>query len=440
MNLLIFFLFFKLALFAHDVDTVPVAYKGGFHPLSYVAKDRQESVENLFLHEDLLLLPKNEGGGKWVSLNKISLDSENFTLYPDKDFQRIKKSYLLLKKNYSEKKEQHLARQLKNAYQHIAGTPYLETLEHKVYYPSFFNIKMENFYLQYSLSFYIILLYACASVLFFFKLKVGIVFLSLAFLVHSSDLLLRCFILGRAPVSNMFETLLYVPWMIVFLSFIFYYKYRDRSIFLASSIGAFLLLLILKLSSLADDFSPVQPVLNSQYWLIIHVLMVVGSYGAFFLSSLLAHIYLIGFIKHKKEQDYMKSIHKLVLQTTYLGISMLIPGTILGGVWAMESWGRFWDWDPKESWAFISIMIYLIWIHAYRFNKISHFGLQLGAVIGFLSISFTWYGVNYILGTGLHSYGFGSGGGAYYLLFFATEVCFLICIGTKALANKEKIM
>ena len=121
----------------------------------------------------------------------------------------------------------------------------------------------------------------------------------------------------------------------------------------------------------------------------------------------------------------LKQLSSMILQTLYIGTAMLIAGTILGGLWAAESWGRFWDWDPKESWAFISSAFYLIWIHAYRFHKISSFGLAFGSVSGLLAISFTWYGVNYILGTGLHSYGFGSGGEHLYYAFLGTESLFL---------------
>jgi ABC-type transport system involved in cytochrome c biogenesis permease subunit len=109
-----------------------------------------------------------------------------------------------------------------------------------------------------------------------------------------------------------------------------------------------------------------------------------------------------------------------------LGIALLIPGTILGGVWAAESWGRFWDWDPKESWAFISSCAYLIIIHSYTFGHIRGFGLAVGSIVGLLFISFTWYGVNYVLGTGLHSYGFGTGGEFWYYGFILAEALFLI--------------
>jgi ABC-type transport system involved in cytochrome c biogenesis permease subunit len=105
---------------------------------------------------------------------------------------------------------------------------------------------------------------------------------------------------------------------------------------------------------------------------------------------------------------------------------MLIPGTLLGGVWAQESWGRFWDWDPKESWAFISCALYIAIVHAYKYKIIRQFGLIIGSIVGVNVITFTWYGVNYILGQGLHSYGFGSGGQPLYWGFIVFETLLII--------------
>jgi ABC-type transport system involved in cytochrome c biogenesis permease subunit len=193
----------------------------------------------------------------------------------------------------------------------------------------------------------------------------------------------------------------------------------------ASALLSVVLLVILKLTHLNSGLENVQAVLDSQFWLIIHVLMVVASYGLFILAGILGHIYLVQSMLKRSESDEMKSLARLILTSVYLGTTLLIPGTILGGVWAAESWGRFWDWDPKESWAFISSSVYLMWIHAHRFHHIGNFGLALGSIVGLLAISFTWYGVNYILGTGLHSYGFGSGGEFYYYFFLIGETIFL---------------
>jgi ABC-type transport system involved in cytochrome c biogenesis permease subunit len=144
--------------------------------------------------------------------------------------------------------------------------------------------------------------------------------------------------------------------------------------------------------------------------------MIVASYGALILGGILGHVYLL-----KKSQR----LEETLLQCLYVGIALLIPGTILGGVWAAQSWGRFWDWDPKESWAFISACVYLLVIHAYRFRKIQAKGLAIGSILGLLAISFTWYGVNYILGSGLHTYGFGSGGEWIYYSYLILELAFI---------------
>ena len=150
--------------------------------------------------------------------------------------------------------------------------------------------------------------------------------------------------------------------------------------------------------------------------------MVVGSYGLFILAGALGHLYLLLTLLGTKK---LSSLGLYIKQALYAGIALLIPGTLLGGVWAAQSWGRFWAWDPKESWAFISACIYLLWIHAFTYRKIADFGLAVGSIVGLLAISFTWYGVNYILGTGLHSYGFGQGGRGAYTAFVVIELVFL---------------
>lgn len=133
----------------------------------------------------------------------------------------------------------------------------------------------------------------------------------------------------------------------------------------------------------------------------------------------------------------MAHLSNILLTLLYIGEFLLIAGTVLGGIWAAQSWGRFWDWDPKEAWAFISAAVYALIIHAYRFNYIASFGLASGAVLGLVSILFTWYGVNFVLGTGLHSYGFGNGSGWYFFFYAAAELVFLGTIFTLAAKKRE---
>jgi ABC-type transport system involved in cytochrome c biogenesis permease subunit len=238
--------------------------------------------------------------------------------------------------------------------------------------------------------------------------------------------------LQRPPVANMFETVIYVPWIAVLSSLAFGYYFRSFIILGAANIVCLILLIVLKITKINNSLEAVQAVLNSNYWLTIHVLLVVGSYGLFCLSGILGHFYLISYCLYPCQLAFRTSVGKLIRQSMFFGLIFLIAGTILGGVWAAESWGRFWDWDPKESWAFISICVYLIWIHAYMFKHIGDAGLAVGSIMGLQAISFTWYGVNYILGTGLHSYGFGSGGEYFYYLFLIGETLFLLWVLGKA--------
>ncbi|MFN0065214.1 MAG: cytochrome c biogenesis protein [Chlamydiales bacterium] len=288
-------------------------------------------------------------------------------------------------------------------YESLIGTPYLKAQNRTLFYPSYFKLHLESMLYKLPLTLILILLYLCTL------WRSPLIFI--AFSLHSLLLLARIYILGRPPVSNMMETVLYVPWITVLSSLPFF---RYRYLICGASIVSALLLLFYPLH---QQFENVQAVLDSGYWLFSHVLMVVGSYGVFFLAGLMGHIYFVW------PQD---TLFKIMLQMMYIGTGLLIVGTVLGGVWALNSWGRFWDWDPKESWAFISSGLYLIWIHAYKFGVIRKQTLATGAIIGLMTITFTWYGVNYILGTGLHSYGFGEGGHTLYFLYLGGEILFLM--------------
>ena len=252
--------------------------------------------------------------------------------------------------------------------------------------------------------------------------------LVLAFAAHTCVLALRCYLLGRPPVANMGETLLFVPWVAVIVGGVLFIWQRRDALLVAAAGSAAALLIALVISGGARDLDTVAAVLDSRYWLTIHVLMVVGSYGVFIVSGVLGHLALV-WRGHPM-------LTRAVLASLYSGTALLIAGTILGGVWAAQSWGRFWDWDPKESWAFITSSIYLLVIHAYRFGFIGRDGLAIGSIIGLLSVSFTWYGVNYILGTGFHSYGFGHGGELYYWSYVAIEGLFLVWACNQSLTKR----
>lgn len=409
----------------------------------------------------LLMLPLKNGNGDWVSLHAFHLPvydkdqqklipAKNFTAFSDTHFNALRDAYFALQDAVINEENDDIigrhaeafAHSYKEAYAPLAGQTYRSAQSKTLSYPSTWRLKAETLYYHLPLIEATIAAYALALLLILaghlhptLKGISRFLFLSLilGFLLHTTVLALRSYILQRPPVSNMFETVVYVPWVAIVTGFLFYSFGKSRALMASATFASLALLILLRLTQVDSRLENVQAVLDSQYWLIIHVLMVVGSYGAFVVCGILGHAYLAMFLMGKDETEGAKSVAAGILHTMYLGVGLLIPGTILGGIWAAESWGRFWDWDPKESWAFISACVYVLFIHAYTFRRIADFGLAVGAVAGLMAISFTWYGVNYVLGTGLHSYGFGKGGEGYYFAYLAVEAAFLAV----ALAKKR---
>lgn len=373
-----------------------------------------------------LMLPDRFQKGKWHNLSTLRESESNFTLFSDGDYARLREAYLSLTDGPSDAFRQAFER----AYSPIAGTVALSTPTKNLLYPSKNQLSIESLYYRLPLVKMALVGYLIAAILLILRYRrAGFVVCGLAFALHTLLLLIRCYILWRPPVANMVETVLYVPWIAVAAGWGLV-AFRQSSLILAiSAISSALMLLLTLFIYPLHPLDPVPAVLDSQFWLTIHVLMVVGSYGVFLLSSLLGHVYLFMELRWKYFGGPLSitsaMLSRAILYALYVGTGLLICGTVLGGIWAAQSWGRFWDWDPKESWAFISSCAYLIAIHCYRFKKIGDTGLAFSAALGFLVITFTWYGVNYILGTGLHSYGFGHGGESYYYAFLALDLALL---------------
>lgn len=393
--------------YCSEWSTHPILFQGRFRPIVAYEKSTTISLDD----PNFKVLPSAEDPGIWLPLSQLKVREDNFTLYPDPLFQEIRTEYL--------SSDPRLPTTLLKAYEPLAGSPYLVAFGKTLNYPTLNQLKAEAFYYNYPIIPLCIAVYLLALILFvvgYSGIALGVEVA--AFTAHTTLLGLRIYILGRPPVANMFETILYVPWFAVMGSLLLSNRSERKWMLIASNCVAVALLSLLLATRMNIGMENVQAVLDSQYWLIVHVLLVVGSYGIFALAGVLGHLYF--FMAHQKE------VAKAILKALYLGTVMLIGGTLLGGVWAAQSWGRFWDWDPKESWAFISICIYIIGIHLYRFKRIRDKGLAMGSIIGLQAIAFTWYGVNYILGTGLHSYGFGNGGEHYFYSFVAIETLFLL--------------
>ena len=252
---------------------------------------------------------------------------------------------------------------------------------------------------------------------------------------HVSGLALRVAILGRAPVSNTYEALLWMGLVAMGVSVVAQLINR-RAWYFAAGIGvAELSVLFANLVPLENQTGTLPAVLRSNYWLIVHVLTITASYGVLAVASILSHVYLVKDVLLARRgaagEQKTRLAHPLIAQTyraMQLGLVLLTAGTILGGVWAADSWGRFWGWDPKETWALISIVVYFIILHARYLRWLEDFGMAACGVLAFASIVWTFYGVNYLMAAGLHSYGFGAGGGTWVAVWAISEIVFVgIC-------------
>lgn len=303
------------------------------------------------------------------------------------------------------------------------------------------NVTLELFYNEHKPWLMTAIAYGSALVIFGFSRIVGarlkkVLILAaltagtLGILEHALGIGLRVTILGRAPVSNTYEALLWMGLVGILLGGVAQMINRKGWYLFGGLAVAELSVLFSYLVPLESQTNSLPAVLRSNYWLIVHVLTIVASYGVLAVGSLLAHVYLFKEILLAKKIAARTSFlsHPLVAQlyrALQLGLLLLTAGTILGGVWAADSWGRFWGWDPKETWALISIVIYFIVLHARYVRWIEDFGLAAAAVLSFAAIVWTFYGVNYLMAAGLHSYGFGNGGGGWVAIWAVAEILFV---------------
>ncbi|MBI1387346.1 MAG: cytochrome C biogenesis protein [bacterium] len=253
----------------------------------------------------------------------------------------------------------------------------------------------------------------------------GMAFAVGGFLYHGYGLLLRALIAGRPPVSNMYETVVFVGWGIILFALIFEFIYQRKWYVAVGSFVGTGMLILADILPFDPNIEPLVPVLRSNYWLIIHVLTITISYSAFALAMGLAHVNLFVYFYRPNNKALLRELSLFLYRVLQVGVVLLAAGTILGGVWAAESWGRFWGWDPKETWALISLLGYMAVLHARYTGWIHDFGTAVGSILGFFLVLMTWYGVNFVLATGLHSYGFGVGGGMYVLGYLAAEFIFM---------------
>ncbi|MBE9059918.1 cytochrome c biogenesis protein CcsA [cf. Phormidesmis sp. LEGE 11477] len=231
-------------------------------------------------------------------------------------------------------------------------------------------------------------------------------------IVQSYGFLLRMQIADRPPVTNMYESVIWVGFGIAAIALIFELIYRAKYYLLAAApLAVICLILADSLPAVLDpSISPLVPVLRDNFWLSIHVPTIALSYASFALALGIGHVALGSYLFTPSAKARIHLLSQLNYRVLQVGVLLLTAGIILGGIWAHFSWGRFWGWDPKETWALIALLCYLVPLHGRLVGWIGNFGISVASVAAFNAVLMAWYGVNFVLGTGLHSYGFGTGG------------------------------
>lgn len=277
----------------------------------------------------------------------------------------------------------------------------------------------------------------------YYTLNGLIAILGIAFLYHTYGMGLRWYLSGHAPWSNGYEALILVSWGSVLAGFSFV-RYSKITL-AATALLAFFTLMTASHSSYDPQLTNLQPVLKS-YWLIIHVATLTISYGFLGLGFVLGLMNLI--ISIFKNSKNKKRLNSIIAELTFInemnltiGLFLATVGTFLGGIWANESWGRYWGWDAKETWALVIVIVYSIILHFRLVPKMkSMFIFNTGAVLGFSSVLMTFFGVNYYLSKGMHSYASGDTPvfPLWAWIFIISILIIIVAAGIKEKKNKIK--
>ena len=246
--------------------------------------------------------------------------------------------------------------------------------------------------------------------LYTFLFKVGVIHLAVALVIHTVALAVRWYISGHAPMSNGYESMIFVAWVTLLAGLIF--VKRSGYALALTAILAALSLMVAGMSNMNPEITNLVPVLKSP-WLTIHVAVIMAGYGFLGLASIMGLLNIVLYAvltpaNKTRMEEVIQQVTNVNHLTLIVGLYFMTAGVFLGGVWANESWGRYWGWDPKETWALITVLVYAFVTHMHRIPGLrGRFAFNLASFISYSSVMMTYFGVNYFLG-GMHSYASGS--------------------------------
>jgi ABC-type transport system involved in cytochrome c biogenesis permease subunit len=251
--------------------------------------------------------------------------------------------------------------------------------------------------------------------------------IGLAFLIHTTGLIYRMVLEGRPPVTNLYSSAIFIGWGAVILGIILEKFYKNGiGAVVSAGMGFITLIIAQNLALDGDTMEMMRAVLDTNFWLATHVVAVTTGYASTFVAGFLALIYIVrGVFTKTLDEATGKSLARMIYGIVCFATLFSFVGTVLGGIWADQSWGRFWGWDPKENGALIIVLWNALILHLRWGGMIRERGLVVCAIGGNIVTSWSWFGVN-MLGIGLHSYGFTDAAFKWLVLFVASQIGFIV--------------
>jgi ABC-type transport system involved in cytochrome c biogenesis permease subunit len=359
-----------------------------------------QSYERLADMAYLLAVPPPSGLGDWRSVGQVIMQS-----IAERGIDPIVKLYASLGDAYRTSDDAAFDQTVDRLTDGIAQLQ--PTAVKRTRYESFFNA-VDPF--THSMTLYVLaFLLACISWLAWQRPlnRAAFYLLLLAIALHTFGLVSRMYLQERPPVTNLYSSAIFIGWGAVIVALILERIFRDGiGAACAGAIGFITLIIAHHLAGNGDTLEMLQAVLDTNIWLATHVVAITTGYSAMFLAGMLAIIYIIrGVFTRSLKKDTADSLARMTYGVVCFATLFSFVGTVLGGIWADQSWGRFWGWDPKENGAVLIVLWCAIILHARWGGFIRQRGLMMMAIFGNVVTSFSWFGVN-MLGVGLHSYGF----------------------------------
>ncbi|MCZ6672867.1 MAG: cytochrome c biogenesis protein CcsA [Verrucomicrobia bacterium] len=360
---------------------------------------------------------ENQKEGDWFSVWGI-MDGRNFSEWEDARIQEL---------------EGIVEKFLKDPFADVSSevAAVNESLNIPVHYKAELISNKANFFWFSSAFYTIAMLMLLLSYMLNSKLiaRISLGSLTVGIVLHITGILFRVYIMARPPVSTLYESIIFVSAILVLFATIIEYLRRDTLGLIVGSVAGIVLNFIASRYALDGDTQVMLvAVLDSRFWLLTHVQTITTGYAISLLAGLVAHAYLIMRLRFPSDRKMHQGIFKVSYGVCLVAVFFTTFGTILGGIWGDQSWGRFWGWDPKENGALLIVLWLLVLVHGRLAGRLKELSFSVAMALTPITVAVAWFGVN-LLQVGLHSYGFDDGTAKKLLWFCVGEVVFAVGAG-----------